>query len=154
MKLKYGIPKPQGYTDTFILNFKAYRSSLLTFFFRVNSPFSFSCKQLQEKIYNHTIKIQNDFPGNVFFCLQNPPPKPFKYSYQAGRAPGGKPDRYVEQEGDGNGQIRGSYTYLDPNWTWQTVSTFKLRPFGFLLVFWCTGAWQTNGSFVLQLFNQ
>ena len=75
----------------------------------------------RKKKYNHTIKIQNDFPGNVFFCLQNPPPKPFKYSYQGGRVPGGKPDRYVEQEGDGSGQIRGSYTYLDPNWTWQTV---------------------------------
>jgi len=80
----------------------------------------------RKKIYNHAmtghaIKIQNDFPGNVFFCLQNPPPKPFKYSYQAGRVPGGKPDRYVEQEGDGSGQIRGSYTYLDPNWTWQTI---------------------------------
>jgi len=52
---------------------------------------------------------------------ENPPPKPFKYSYQGGRVPGGKPDRYVEQEGDGSGQIRGSYTYLDPNWTWQTI---------------------------------
>lgn len=50
-----------------------------------------------------------------------PPPKPFHYSYEAGRAPGGKPDRYVEQEGDGTGEIRGSYTYLDPNWTWQTI---------------------------------
>lgn len=48
-------------------------------------------------------------------------PKPFQYAYAAGRAPGGKPDRYVEQQGDGTGQIRGSYTYLDPNWTWQTV---------------------------------
>lgn len=50
-----------------------------------------------------------------------PPPKPFRFKYEAGRAPGGKPDRYVEQEGDGSGQIRGSYTYLDPNWTWQTI---------------------------------
>ena len=67
-----------------------------------------------------TLTDLNDFPGNCFY-LQHPP-KPFKYSYEAGRAPGGKPDRYVEQEGDGSGQIRGSYTYLDPNWTWQTVS--------------------------------
>ena len=53
-----------------------------------------------------------------------PPPKPFRFKYEAGRVPGGsgRPDRYVEQEGDGTGQIRGSYTYLDPNWTWQTVS--------------------------------
>ena len=50
-----------------------------------------------------------------------PPPVPFKYSYEAGRAANGKPDRYVEQEGDGTGTVRGSYTYLDPNWTWQTV---------------------------------
>jgi hypothetical protein len=27
----------------------------------------------------------------------------------------------VEQEGDEDGVIRGTYTYLDPNWTWQTV---------------------------------
>ena len=58
-----------------------------------------------------------------------PPPVPFKYSYEAGRAPGGRPDRYVEQEGDGTGQIRGSYTYLDPNWTWQTVIFIHLGPF-------------------------
>merc|ERR1711862_451088 len=52
-----------------------------------------------------------------------PPPKPFRFKYEAGRDPGGsgRPDRYVEQEGDGTGQIRGSYTYLDPNWTWQTI---------------------------------
>lgn len=52
-----------------------------------------------------------------------PPPKPFHFKYEAGRVPGGsgRPDRYVEQEGDGTGQIRGSYTYLDPNWTWQTI---------------------------------
>ena len=56
-----------------------------------------------------------------------PPPVPFKFSYEAGRAPGGRPDRYVEQEGDGTGQVRGSYTYLDPNWTWQTVSNVFSR---------------------------
>ena len=50
-----------------------------------------------------------------------PPPKPFKYAFAAGRAPGGKPDRYVEQEGDEQGVVRGSYTYLDPNWKWQKV---------------------------------
>ena len=55
---------------------------------------------------------------------ENPPPSPFKFAYAAGRAPGGKPDRYVEQQGDANGQIKGSYTYLDPNWTWQTVRIF------------------------------
>ena len=58
----------------------------------------------------------------ISFFFQ-PPPKPFRFKYEAGRAPGGKPDRYVEQEGDGSGQIKGSYTYLDPNWTWQTVSS-------------------------------
>ncbi len=35
----------------------------------------------------------------------------------------GPPDRYVEQEGDEDGVIRGTYTYLDPNWTWQTVGS-------------------------------
>jgi len=39
-----------------------------------------------------------------------------------GRAPNSQPDRYVEQEGDEDGVIKGTYTYLDPNWTWQTVS--------------------------------
>ena len=59
-----------------------------------------------------------------FQAPYEPPPKPFHFKYEAGRVPGGggRPDRYVEQEGDGTGQIRGSYTYLDPNWTWQTVS--------------------------------
>ncbi|TRY73508.1 hypothetical protein TCAL_01551 [Tigriopus californicus] len=52
----------------------------------------------------------------------NPPPSPFQYAFAAGRAPGGKPDRYVEQEGDENGVVRGSYAYLDPNWKWQKVS--------------------------------
>lgn len=46
---------------------------------------------------------------------------PFKYAFAAGRAPGGKPDRYVEQEGDEKGVIKGSYAYLDPNWKWQKV---------------------------------
>ena len=67
----------------------------------------------------------------IFYFFQ-PPPKPFRFKYEAGRAPGGKPDRYVEQEGDGSGQIKGSYTYLDPNWTWQTVSSFSDFPYIFL----------------------
>ena len=64
---------------------------------------------------------------NTSFLFQ-PRPRPFKYTYSAGRAPNSKPDRYVEQEGDEDGVIRGTYTYLDPNWTWQTVrvkSIFK-----------------------------
>jgi len=47
---------------------------------------------------------------------------PFKYAFAASRVPGGSPDRYVEQEGDGEGVIRGQYTYLDPNHRWQKVS--------------------------------
>jgi len=49
-------------------------------------------------------------------------PLPFKYAFAASRVPGGSPDRYVEQEGDGEGVIRGSYTYLDPNHQWRKVS--------------------------------
>jgi len=49
-------------------------------------------------------------------------PLPFKYAFAASRVPGGSPDRYVEQEGDGEGVIRGSYTYLDPNHRWRKVS--------------------------------
>jgi hypothetical protein len=30
-------------------------------------------------------------------------------------------NRYVEQEGDANGVVRGSYAYLDPNHEWQKV---------------------------------
>lgn len=51
-------------------------------------------------------------------------PLPFKYAFAASRVPGGSPDRYVEQEGDGEGVIRGSYTYLDPNQQWRKVSYF------------------------------
>ena len=53
--------------------------------------------------------------------FQQPPPRPYHFSYAAGRAPGNKPDRYVEQEGDEKGVIKGSYAYLDPNWKWQKV---------------------------------
>ncbi len=55
------------------------------------------------------------------FFFQPPPPTPYEYSYAAGRHPGGKPDRYVEEEGDERGVVRGSYAYLDPNWKWQKV---------------------------------
>ena len=44
-----------------------------------------------------------------------------KYAFAAGRVPGGKPDRYVESEGDAQGVIRGGYAYLDPNYQWQKV---------------------------------
>ncbi|XP_023331104.1 uncharacterized protein LOC111703403 isoform X2 [Eurytemora carolleeae] len=50
------------------------------------------------------------------------PPLPFKYAFAASRTPNGTPDRYVEQEGDATGVIRGSYAYLDPNYEWQKVS--------------------------------
>ena len=66
--------------------------------------------------------LSNTLAQPISTSTPQPPPVPFKYAYEAGRAPGGRPDRYVEQEGDGTGQIRGSYTYLDPNWTWQTVN--------------------------------
>lgn len=70
--------------------------------------------------YNRGIRLKTSTTSATAQSLQEPP-RPFRFSYEAGRAPGGKPDRYVEQEGDGSGQIKGSYTYLDPNWTWQTV---------------------------------
>ena len=34
-----------------------------------------------------------------------PPPVPFEYKFSAGRAPGGKPDRYVSQKGDEHGVV-------------------------------------------------
>jgi hypothetical protein len=49
------------------------------------------------------------------------PPVPFQYAFAAGRRPGGKPDRYIEQSGDEEGVVKGSYTYLDPNYVWQSV---------------------------------
>jgi len=54
-------------------------------------------------------------------ALLQPPPRPFKYAYAAGRSPNGQPDRYVEQEGDEQGVVKGSYAYLDPNWKWRKV---------------------------------
>ena len=56
--------------------------------------------------------------------LFQPPPTPFKYAFSAGRAPGGKPDRFAEQEGDEYGNIKGSYAYLDPNFQWRQVCFF------------------------------
>ena len=52
-------------------------------------------------------------------------PTPFKYQFAAGRRPGGKPDRYVDSQGDEHGTIKGSYTYLDPNYKWQRVRSTK-----------------------------
>ena len=49
-------------------------------------------------------------------------PTPFEYEFAAGRAPGGKPDRFVNSKGDAEGTITGSYTYLDPNYQWQRVN--------------------------------
>lgn len=61
-------------------------------------------------------------------------PTPYQFEYSAGRAPGGKPDRYVEQEGDAYGNIRGSYTYLDPNWKWQRVNYEASEENGFQIL--------------------
>merc|ERR1719367_1677480 len=55
-------------------------------------------------------------------AAEEPPPVPFEYKFSAGRAPGGKPDRYVNQKGDEHGVVQGSYTYLDPNWKWRKVA--------------------------------
>merc|ERR1711983_617254 len=93
------------------------------------------CKMKKESHFNHRSAEQKCWQFLVLSLLLNtatnalpittttpqPPPVPFKYSYEAGRAANGKPARYVEQEGDGTGKVRGSYTYLDPNWTWQTI---------------------------------
>jgi len=58
-------------------------------------------------------------------------PTPFEYAFSAGRRPGGKPDRYVSSKGDEHGTIRGSYTYLDPNYKWQRVNYKASKESGF-----------------------
>jgi len=63
-----------------------------------------------------------------------PPPTPFKYAFSAGRAPGGKPDRYAQQEGDEFGNIKGSYAYLDPNFQWRQVKYEATKEGGFQIV--------------------
>ena len=45
-----------------------------------------------------------------------------QFAFSAARAPGAEPDRYVESEGDAAGVVRGSYSYLDPNYRWQQVT--------------------------------
>lgn len=62
------------------------------------------------------------------------PPRPYKFAYSAGRAPGGKPDRYAQQQGDEYGNIRGSYAYLDPNWKWRQVEYVATEEGGFQVV--------------------
>ena len=116
----------------------------MTFAFLCHSTFLFNFFQMKkESHFNHRSAEQKCWQFLVLSLLLNtatnalpittttpqPPPVPFKYSYEAGRAANGKPDRYVEQEGDGTGKVRGSYTYLDPNWTWQTVIFIHLGPF-------------------------
>lgn len=63
-----------------------------------------------------------------------PPPQPFKYAYSAGRAPGAKPDRFAEQEGDEYGNIKGSYAYLDPNFQWRQVKYEATKEGGFKII--------------------
>jgi len=58
-------------------------------------------------------------------------PTPFEYEFAAGRAPGGKPDRFVNSKGDAEGTITGSYTYLDPNYQWQRVNYKASKENGF-----------------------
>merc|ERR1712038_1661489 len=58
-------------------------------------------------------------------------PTPFEYEFAAGRAPVGKPDRFVNSKGDAEGTITGSYTYLDPNYQWQRVNYKASKENGF-----------------------
>lgn len=43
-----------------------------------------------------------------------PPPHPYVFSYQAGRAPG-HVDRAHTEISDGSGVVKGSFSYIDPN---------------------------------------
>ncbi|XP_040568762.1 uncharacterized protein Cpr57A [Lepeophtheirus salmonis] len=61
------------------------------------------------------------------------PPTPFVYAYASGRAPNGKPDRYVVSSGDKNGRVEGTYSYLDPNYQWQKFSYVADPEKGFTL---------------------
>ncbi|KAJ2943022.1 hypothetical protein O0L34_g15215 [Tuta absoluta] len=49
-----------------------------------------------------------------------PPPKPYVFSYTAGRFPG-HADRQHTEVSDGSGVIRGSYSYVDPRQKVRTV---------------------------------
>ncbi|XP_058116634.1 cuticle protein 8 [Anopheles ziemanni] len=49
-----------------------------------------------------------------------PPPKPYAFTYSAGRAPG-HVDRTHSEVSDGNGVVRGSFSYVDPRNQVRTV---------------------------------
>ncbi|XP_035779062.1 cuticle protein-like [Anopheles albimanus] len=49
-----------------------------------------------------------------------PPPKPYAFTYSAGRAPG-HVDRTHSEASDGNGVVRGSFSYVDPRNQVRTV---------------------------------
>ncbi|ETN63315.1 cuticular protein 9, RR-1 family [Anopheles darlingi] len=49
-----------------------------------------------------------------------PPPKPYAFTYTAGRAPG-HVDRTHSEVSDGNGVVRGSFSYVDPRNQVRTV---------------------------------
>ena len=74
-------------------------------------------------IWDNTSFWQTLSNNKSFLALKIP--TPFKYQFAAGRRPGGKPDRYVDSQGDEHGTIKGSYTYLDPNYKWQRVRLTK-----------------------------
>lgn len=50
----------------------------------------------------------------------NPPPKPYVFSYTAGRFPG-HADRHHAEVSDGSGVVRGTYSYVDPRHKVRTV---------------------------------
>ncbi|XP_052865799.1 uncharacterized protein LOC128272105 [Anopheles cruzii] len=49
-----------------------------------------------------------------------PPPRPYAFTYSAGRAPG-HVDRTHSEVSDGNGVVRGSFSYVDPRNQVRTV---------------------------------
>lgn len=50
-----------------------------------------------------------------------PPPLPYVFSYQAGRAPG-HVDRAHTEVSDGSGVVKGTFSYVDPNKEVRTVN--------------------------------
>lgn len=49
-----------------------------------------------------------------------PPPRPYAFSYQAGRYPG-HIDRSHQEVSDGSGVVRGAFSYIDPRQEIRTV---------------------------------
>lgn len=51
---------------------------------------------------------------------QPPPPRPYQFEYKAGRYPG-HVDRVHQEVSDGNGVVRGAFSYIDPRQQIRTV---------------------------------